>query len=250
MRANCPLFIALIVVSLLDCLSAGGRLPAALAADEKESAAARQPACLFLGSRAPDAPAPEKAPAASTPAQVDIPRADSPFDGTAETHARGLEAGLPATGEGAQGRSQRAAGAGRRRGFRQPLDLRRPVPDADALPGWPAGPALQPVPRDGPVLPTRAALLSGGTTTRWASARSPSSPADGRATTRPGRRARRASHGSSRATAIPPPRSASGTSRPTTSRAPPARSTAGRAGWGSTTSAASSAARRASTTRC
>ncbi len=44
MPANCPLFVALTVGSLLAWLSPGERLPAVLAADEKESPAARQTA--------------------------------------------------------------------------------------------------------------------------------------------------------------------------------------------------------------
>ena len=44
MRTKCPFFVALTFGSLLGWLSAGGRLPAVLAADEKESAPARQPA--------------------------------------------------------------------------------------------------------------------------------------------------------------------------------------------------------------
>ena len=44
MRTKCPFFVALIFGGLLAWLSAGGRLPAVLAADEKESAPARQPA--------------------------------------------------------------------------------------------------------------------------------------------------------------------------------------------------------------
>ena len=50
---------------------------------------------LFLGSRAADSPASEKAPAASTPAVVDLPRADPPFAGAAKRTLEGSKPVFP-----------------------------------------------------------------------------------------------------------------------------------------------------------
>ncbi len=50
---------------------------------------------LFLGSRAPDSPASEKAPAASAPVVADLPRADPPFAGTAKRTFEGSKPVFP-----------------------------------------------------------------------------------------------------------------------------------------------------------
>ena len=166
---------------------------------------------LFLGSRAPDSPASEKAPAASAPAVADLPRADPPFEGTAKRTLEGSKPVFPRPVEAPKGAPNVLLVLVDDAGFGNPSTFGGPcqTPTLSRLAS--AGLRYNRFHVTALCSPSRAALLSGATTTRSASARSPSSPAGGRATTRPGRRARRASHGFSRATATPPPRSASGT---------------------------------------
>ena len=87
---------------------------------------------LFLGSRAPDSPASEKAPAASAPVVADLPRADPPFAGIAKRTFEGSKPVFPRPVDAPRG-AQCAARPGRRCGIRQPLDLRRALPDADPV---------------------------------------------------------------------------------------------------------------------
>ncbi len=184
----------------------------------------------FLGSGAADQPASEQAPAASAPAAVDLPRADALFAGAANRTLAGSKPDFPRLAEAPKGAPNVLLVLVDDAGFGNPSTFGGPCQTPTLSKLASAGLRYNRFHVTALCSPSRAALLSGATTTPSASARSPSSPAGGPATTRPGRRARRASRGFSRATAIPPPHSASGTSRPTTSRAPPARSTAGLAG--------------------
>ena len=83
---------------------------------------------------------------------VDLPQADPAFKGVAERTLDGSKPDFPRPVTPPEGRTERPAGAGRRRRLRQPLDLRRPVPDAQPHEAGRAGPALQPISRDGALL--------------------------------------------------------------------------------------------------
>ena len=132
----------------------------------------------------------DDAQARATENRNDIPIPDPTFKGVARRTLTGSKPDVPQPGEGTPGCPQRAARPGRRRRLRQPFDIRRPVPDAERSRSWPGRAcattgstsrrcARRPGPR----------CSRAGTTMPSASARSRSSRADGRATTRPGPRA-------------------------------------------------------------
>ena len=97
--------------------------------------------------------------------------------------------------------------------------------------------------------PTRAALITGATITRRASAWSPSSPPVSPATTASSRKTRPPSAASSGTTATPPPGSARTTTRRPSRPARSGRSTNGPSAWASSISTASWAATPASGSR-
>ena len=158
------------------------------------------------------------APAAPPPAAVDLPRPDPPFAGVAERTLAGSKPDFPRPVEAAQGRPTCCSSWSTMRGSATPRPSAAPARRRRSR-SWPRRGCATTASTSRRSARRRARRCSpAAITTPSASARSPSSPAAGPATTRPGRRARPASPRSSRATATPPPRSASGTSRPTTSR--------------------------------
>ena len=178
MRTKCPFFVALIFGGLLAWLSAGGRLPAVLAADEKESAPARQPAGSTTELARAPVMAQEVLPFPPTPSASIAGRTmqESVYHRRVEPRRLPADApnilivliddagpGLPSTYGG---------------------EVRTPTLDRIAK----AGISYNRFHTTAMCSPTRAALLTGATITGWETARLPSWPTTGTVTPASSRR--------------------------------------------------------------